>query len=161
MLPPLKSSRRERHFYRIDRIRSEWDLAFFGQKVTYANEVGYQKTRLFELHLLASNSRSRDQRTSLGMHSRVWDLPFPEIGPPDSFSDRLCMRQKFPPRLKNSLLGTPRKVCPGGVKIANLSSCSGRVFSAHMPIYGAIIDRWRNTRAQGSLLKNSFKNSFM
>ena len=69
--------------------------------------------------------------------------------------------KKFPPRLKNSLRGTPLKVSPGGMKIATLSSCSGRVFSAHMPIYGAMIDRWRNSRAQGSVLKNSFKNSFM
>ena len=87
--------------------------------------------------------------------------PFLEIGPPDTFSDRLCMRQKFPPPLKTSRRGTPRKVSPRGVKIATLSSCGGRAFSVHMPIFRAMIDRWRNSRAQESVLKNSFKNPFM
>ena len=95
-------------FYRIARIKSESDLmlAFFFGKFTYANKVGYLKTRLSELHLLILESGSRDQRASLGMHFRVWDPPVPEFRPKDSSCHRLCMRKVSPP-VKNSLRGTP------------------------------------------------------
>ena len=159
MLPPLESSRRERHFYRIARIRSEWDLvlAFSGQKLTYANEVGYLRAPSFGRQVKVTWPKGKPGHA----FSSLGHPPFPEIGPPDTFSDRLCMRQKFPPTLKTSRRGTPRKVSPRGVKIATLSSCGGRAFSVHMPIFRAMIDRWRNSRAQGSVLKNSFKNPFM
>ena len=95
MLPPLDSSRRGRHFYRIARIRSESDLVlpFFCGKFTYANEVGYLKTRLSELHLLILESRSLDQRARLGMHFRVWDPPVPDFRPKDSSCHCLCKRK--------------------------------------------------------------------
>ena len=80
-------------------------------------------------------------------------LPFREIEPPDSFCHRLRMRQKFPPPLKKSLRGTPRKVFPKGSKIATLTSCSGRAFIAHMTIFGAFIDRWRTRGRKGQFWK--------
>ena len=47
-LPSFESSRREPHFYRIARIRSERDLilAFFYRKICICKWFGYQKTRL-------------------------------------------------------------------------------------------------------------------
>jgi len=89
----------------------------------------------------------------MGMHSRVWDPHVSEN------RTQLCVfltsmhALKIPPPLKNSLRGTLRKVSRKGSKIATLTSCSGRAFSIHMSIFGAIKDRWRNTRAQGSVLK--------
>ena len=80
-------------------------------------------------------SRSRDESASLGMHSRVWN--FPGSGnrtqvcvPPTS-----THAQNIPLPVKNSLRGTPEKKSQRGSKIATLSSCSGRAFSAPMTIF--------------------------
>ena len=103
--------------------------------------VGYQSTCLFELYLLVPKSWSRDQRARMGMHSRVWDPPV------SGNRTQLCVfltsmhAQKISTPLKNSLRGTPQKVSTKGSKIATLTSCSGRAFSAHMSIFGAMIDR--------------------
>ena len=66
--------------------------------------------------------------------------PVPEIGLKCASFPPLCMRKMFPP-VKNSLRGTPEKKSQRGSKIATLSSCSGRAFSAHMTIFDVMIDR--------------------
>ena len=106
-------------------------------------------------------ARSLDQGASLGMHSRVWT----PLG--SGNRTQVCVpptsthAQNISPLVKTSLRGTPEKTSKRGSKIATLSSCSERAFSAHMTIFDEMIDRWRNLRAQGSVLKISFRNPFM
>ena len=92
----------ERRFYPIDRIRSESDLmlTFFCGQFTYANEVGYLRTRLSELHLLILESGSRYQRASLGIHFRIWDPRFRNLDPKIALAIVSACAKYLPPGQK-------------------------------------------------------------
>ena len=142
MLPSFESSRREPHFYRIARIRSERDLilAFFYRKICICKLVWVPKDASLgdasfgpEGFLGSPKGKPGHAFSSLG------PPPVPEFGHFSSSSRVLCVRKISPPPLSNSLRGTPRKHSRRGSEIDPLDAPGGRAFGAHAAIFGAKI----------------------
>ena len=146
-LPSFESSRREPHFYRIARIRSERDLilAFFYRKICICKSLWVPKDASPGDASFGPKGFIESPKGKPGhAFSSLGPPPVPEFGHFSSSSRVLCVRKISPPPLSNSLRGTPRKHSRGGSEIDPSDASGGRAFGAHAAIFGAKIVPWGN-----------------